>query len=209
MPHLSDQESPNTRSRTRSAARSLRRSLCDRHGAGSPAWVARPLPEEPAMTTPVTASIACWPQPSAQTRQPPLPGACRHARRRRFLLAWAALGATVQLCLPGLHQAGTGLGPASLWLWLLPLAALPLDLLLASAGRGVHGRAMALARPVVAVCPGMAARRDLAVAPGPVIVPWARLPGGWRPLRPGPRGLNRRLRPVPARRRVPPARRAG
>lgn len=50
--------------------------------------------------------------------------------RQRLLAAWAALGATVQLCLPALHGGHGALGAAALWLWWLPLAALGLDLLL-------------------------------------------------------------------------------
>mgnify|MGYP000850452858 CR=1 FL=1 len=64
---------------------------------------------------------------------------------QRLLAAWAALGATVQACLPPLHGLDTALGPVALWLWLLPLAALALAWLLvpAAAGTGadrLHGR---------------------------------------------------------------------
>lgn len=48
--------------------------------------------------------------------------------RQRTWLAWAAAGATVQACVPALHGAWTALGPLALWLWLLPLAALGLEL---------------------------------------------------------------------------------
>lgn len=54
----------------------------------------------------------------------------RASARQRLFIAWAALGATVQLCLPALHGATGPFGAAALWLWWLPLTALGLDLLL-------------------------------------------------------------------------------
>jgi hypothetical protein len=70
--------------------------------------------------------------------------------RQRLWLAWAAAGATVQACVPALHGAWTALGPLALWLWLLPLAALALDLLAAPPHRvdaGAGGRRRTRARP--------------------------------------------------------------
>jgi hypothetical protein len=52
----------------------------------------------------------------------------RTGARQRTWLAWAAAGAIVQACVPALHGAWTAFGPLALWLWLLPLAALALDL---------------------------------------------------------------------------------
>lgn len=52
----------------------------------------------------------------------------RASARQRLWLAWAAAGAVVQACVPALHGAWTALGPLALWLWLLPLAALALEL---------------------------------------------------------------------------------
>lgn len=49
--------------------------------------------------------------------------------RRRGLTLWIVVGATLHLCLPALHSALTPAGPAGLWLWALPLAALGLDLM--------------------------------------------------------------------------------
>ncbi len=49
----------------------------------------------------------------------------RMSFRHRMLLAWAAMGAMLQLCLPMWHAAA----PA-MWLWWLPLSVLGLDLLL-------------------------------------------------------------------------------
>lgn len=109
-------------------------------------------------------------------------------------MAWVAVGATFQLCLPGLHQSGTLIGPLLLWLWLLPLAALPLDLLLAALSRDRQPPAMAAARPVMA-------RRK----PSPATVPVRSGPA----LRSGPRRLSRRLRPAQARRRGQPGHQAG
>ena len=53
--------------------------------------------------------------------------------RRRWLLLWIATGIVIHACLPTLHSAMTPVGPAGLWLWALPLAALGLDLLAAPA----------------------------------------------------------------------------
>lgn len=54
-----------------------------------------------------------------------------HVPRQRFFASWAALGATVHLCLPALHQATTPVGHVALWLWLLPAAAWALEMLFA------------------------------------------------------------------------------
>jgi hypothetical protein len=66
---------------------------------------------------------------------------------RRALLLWVASGALVHACLPALHAATTPVGPAALWLWLLPLAALSLDLVIAPAART---RMVIVAPPVAA-----------------------------------------------------------
>jgi hypothetical protein len=59
--------------------------------------------------------------------------------RQRTWLAWAAAGAAVQACVPGLHGAWTAVGPVALWLWLLPLAALALELAMAPAALADDG----------------------------------------------------------------------
>ena len=70
--------------------------------------------------------------------------------RQRILLAWAATGAGVYAALPALHSATTVVGPAALWFWLLPLAALGLDLLLSAdtedTGTTLHGSPASLRR---------------------------------------------------------------
>lgn len=48
---------------------------------------------------------------------------------QRWLLAWGLIGACVHACLPALHHADSTFGLVGLWLWLLPLAALAMDLL--------------------------------------------------------------------------------
>ena len=77
---------------------------------------------------------------------------------RRALLLWAASGALVHACLPALHAATTPVGPAALWLWLLPLAALSLDLVIAPAART---RTVIVAPPAAA---SMRRRRPSAIA---------------------------------------------
>jgi hypothetical protein len=51
----------------------------------------------------------------------------------RVLSFWTVTGALVHAVVPALHGAQTPFGPAALWLWLLPLTALALDLLVAPA----------------------------------------------------------------------------
>jgi hypothetical protein len=59
--------------------------------------------------------------------------------RQRTWLAWAAAGAAIQACVPGLHGAWTAVGPLALWLWLLPLAALALELAVAPVAHADEG----------------------------------------------------------------------
>lgn len=53
----------------------------------------------------------------------------------RWLTAWASIGAAIHACVPALHGAMTPFGPVALWLWLLPTAAIGLDLLTARENR--------------------------------------------------------------------------
>ncbi len=94
--------------------------------------------------------------------------AAQHALRQRFFATWAALGATVHLCLPALHQATTPLGHVALWLWLLPTAAWALGQLFPSPDQGVAVATASIGarpRPRAAVTRGSRRPRRPVVAP--------------------------------------------
>jgi hypothetical protein len=96
----------------------------------------------------------------------------RIGARQRTWLTWAATGATVQACVPALHGAWTALGPLALWLWLLPLAALALELVAAPPHRvdaGAGSRRRSRARP--ASRPALSRRERVRVPPRAVARP--------------------------------------
>lgn len=86
----------------------------------------------------------------------------RLAPRAQILLIWTVAGAVLHACLPVLHAARTVIGPVGLWLWLLPAAALGLELLWAP-----KPAATAIARTRRRASPSRAADRWLRRRPRP------------------------------------------